>query len=102
MPGYHDVAGHPPAELLPRRVIFRFDTPPFFANARTSREQVHALARAEPAPNWIVVAAEPTTDMDTTAADMLHNRDVDLNDDGVHPVFTELKDPARHKIDRTS
>ena len=52
------------------------------------------------APRWIIVAAEPITDVDTTAADMLHNLDVALNDDGVHLVFAELKDPVRHKIDR--
>jgi STAS domain len=61
---------------------------------------VRAVAGAEPAPRWIVVAAEPITDVDTTAADMLHNLDVALNDDGVHLVFAELKDPVRHKIDR--
>jgi MFS superfamily sulfate permease-like transporter len=100
VPGYHDVRSYPHAERLPGCVIFRFDAPLFFANARTFREQVRALARAEPAPSWIVVAAEPITDVDTTAADMLHNLDVALNDDGVHLVFAELKDPVRHKIDR--
>jgi MFS superfamily sulfate permease-like transporter len=80
--------------------IFRFDAPLFFANARTFRDQVRALARTEPAPNWIVVAAEPITDVDTTAADMLHDLDVALNEDGVHLVFAELKDPVRRKIDR--
>ena len=49
--------------------------------------------------SWIVVA-EPITDVDTTAADPLHNLDVGLDDDGVHLVFAELKDPVRHKIDR--
>ena len=49
--------------------------------------------------SWIVVA-EPITDVDTTAADPLHNLDVGLNDDGVHLVFAELKDPVRRKIER--
>ena len=100
VPGYHDVRSYPHAERLPGCVIFRFDAPLFFANARTFREQVRALARAEPAPSWIVVAAEPITDVDTTAADMLHDLDVALNEDGVHLVFAELKDPVRRKIDR--
>jgi len=100
VPGYHDVRSYPHAQRLPGCVIFRFDAPLFFANARTFRDQVRALALAEPAPTWIIVAAEPITDVDTTAADMLHNLDVALNDDGVHLVFAELKDPVRHKIDR--
>ena len=100
VPGYHDVRSYPHAERLPGCVIFRFDAPLFFANARTFRDQVRALARAEPAPGWIIIAAEPITDVDTTAADMLHDLDVALNEDGVHLVFAELKDPVRHKIDR--
>jgi high affinity sulfate transporter 1 len=100
VPGYHDVRSYPQAERMPGCVIFRFDAPLFFANARTFREQVRALARAEPAPRWIIVAAEPITDVDTTAADMLHNLDVALNEDGVHLIFAELKDPVRRKIDR--
>ena len=93
VPGYHDVRSYPQAERLPGCLIFRFDAPLFFVDARTFREQVRALGRAEPAPRWIIVAAEPITDVDTTAADMLHNLDVALNDDGVHLVFAELKDP---------
>jgi high affinity sulfate transporter 1 len=98
--GYHDVGSYPDASVLPKCVIFRFDAPLFFANARTFREQVRVLARAEPRPSWIVVAAEPITDVDTTAADMLRDLDEDLNADGVHLVFAEMKDPVREKIDR--
>jgi len=52
--GFHDVRSYPEAELLPQLVIFRFDAPLFFANSRTFREQVRALAAAEPRPAWIV------------------------------------------------
>ena len=52
-------------------MLFRFDAPLFFANARTFRDQIRMLASTEPAPSWVVVAAEPITDVDTTAADML-------------------------------
>ena len=71
LPGYHDVSSYPEAEVLPGLVIFRFDAPLFFANTRTFREQILRLAAADPAPVWILVAAEPITDVDTTAADML-------------------------------
>ena len=81
-------------------VIFRFDAPLFFANARTFREQVRALATAEPRPRWIIVAAEPITDVDTTAADMLRDLDEDLNANGISLVFAEMKDPVRRKIER--
>ena len=73
--GYHDVRSYPEAEHLPGLVIYRFDAPLFFANAKTFRDEVLHLARAEPAPRWIVVAAEPITDVDTTAADVLLDLD---------------------------
>ena len=100
VPGYHDVGSYPDADQLPGCVLFRFDAPLFFANARTFREQVRRLARAEPTPRWIVVAAEPITDVDTTAADMLEDLDEALNAQGISLVFADMKDPVREKIDR--
>ena len=98
--GFHDVRSYPDAELLPGLVLFRFDAPLIFANARVFREQVRRLADAEPPPRWIVIAAEPITDVDTTASDMLEDLDEDLNARGISLVFAELKDPVRRKIDR--
>ena len=98
--GHHDRQLHPEAEELPGLVIFRFDAPLFFANARTFRDQIRALAATEPRPEWIVIAAEPITDVDTTAADMLADLDEELNDRGTSLVFAELKDPVREKLER--
>jgi MFS superfamily sulfate permease-like transporter len=100
MPGQHDRRLHPDAEQLPGLVIFRFDAPLFFANARTFRDQIRRLAAAEPRPSWIVIAAEPITDVDTTAADMLADLDEELNAAGTSLVFAELKDPVREKLER--
>jgi high affinity sulfate transporter 1 len=100
VPGYHDVRSYPDAEQLPGCVLFRFDAPLFFANCRTFRDQVRRLARSEPPPVWIVVAAEPITDVDTTAADMLEDLDEALNAQGISLVFAEMKDPVREKIER--
>jgi high affinity sulfate transporter 1 len=98
--GYHDVRSHPDAERLPGLVLFRFDAPLIFANAPVFRRQLRHLARTEPAPRWIVVAAEPITDVDTTAAAMLEGLDAELGARGVSLVFAEMKEPVRRKIDR--
>jgi high affinity sulfate transporter 1 len=98
--GYHDVSRYPEAEDLPGCAICRFDAPLFFANARSFREHIRALARSDPPPAWIIVAAEPITDVDTTAADMLEDLDEDLKERGIHLIFAELKDPVREKINR--
>src|SRR5262249_4327537 len=98
--GYHDTRSYPEARQLPGLVIYRFDAPLFFANAKTFRDQVRRFAAAEPKPLWIVIAAEPVTDVDTTAADVLEDLDEALNDQGISLVFAELKDPVRRKIER--
>jgi high affinity sulfate transporter 1 len=98
--GYHDVHSYPQAEHLPGLVIYRFDGPLFFANAKTFRDEVRRMARADPPPIWILIAAEPMTDVDTTASDVLEELDESLNDQGISLVFAELKDPVRRKIER--
>jgi high affinity sulfate transporter 1 len=97
--GFHDVRSYPEALLLPGLVIYRFDAPLIFANAKTFRDEITHIARTEPAPTWIVVAAEPITDVDTTAADFLLELDRWLNERGQSLVFAELKDPVRRKIE---
>ena len=92
--GHHDQQQHPDAEELPGLVIFRFDAPLFFANARTFRDHIRRFAAAEPRPRWILIAAEPMTDVDTTAADMLEDLDEELNAKGIFLVFAELKDQS--------
>jgi len=98
--GYHDVHSYPDAEHLPGLVIYRFDGPLFFANATTFRDEIRRLANADPKPTWILIAAEPVTDVDTTASDVLEDLDETLNAEGISLVFAELKDPVRHKIER--
>ena len=98
--GYHDVRSYPDARHLPGLVIFRFDAPLIFANAKAFRDEVLRLARTEPAPRWLVVAAEPITDVDTTAADELFDLDRLLDERGQALVFAELKDPVRAKLER--
>ena len=98
--GHHDVRSYPDAEHLPGLTIYRFDAPLLFANAKTFRDEVLQLARTEPPPRWIVVAAEPITDVDTTASDVLFELDHLLDERGQNLVFAELKDPVRRKIER--
>jgi high affinity sulfate transporter 1 len=98
--GYHDVRSYPNAGHLPGLVIYRFDAPLFFANAKNFRDEVRRMAKADPPPRWILVAAEPVTDVDTTASDVLEDLDEELNSRGISLVFAELKDPVRRKIER--
>ena len=95
--GYHDTERYPGARLIPGLVLYRFDAPLFFANADFFRARVRTLARDA---RWIVVAAEPITDIDTTAGEMLGTLHDELTADGVELAFAELKDPVRDRLRR--
>ncbi len=99
VPGYHDLTHRPRLTSMPGLVIFRFDAPLFFANARTFAEQVTRLAATDPAPKWILVAGEPISDIDTTAADMLADLVGDLERQGTLLCFAELKSRVRGKLE---
>ncbi len=101
VPGYLDVQRYPEAQQIPGLVMIRWDAPLFFANANLFRDLVRKLvAQTEPTPEWVLVTAEPVTDVDTTAADMLVDLDLELNEADIHLVFAELKDPVKEKIVR--
>lgn len=99
--GYHDVERHPEGRRIPGLVIARFDAPLFFANTAVFGGFVRGLVGAAPGPvRWVIVAAEPITDIDTTAADELVAVDDYLAASGVRLVFAELKGPVKERLGR--
>jgi high affinity sulfate transporter 1 len=99
--GYHDIKRYPDARQIPGLVLFRWDAPLFFANAELFRERVLAAAKNAPTPTrWLVVAAEPVTSVDVTAADTLEELDKALHEASIELCFAELKDPVKDKLKR--
>ena len=99
--GYHDISRYPQARLIPGLVLFRWDAPLFFANAELFQERVIAAAEKSPTPvRWVVVAAEPVTSVDVTAADVVAELDRVLREAGIELSFAELKDPVKDKLKR--
>jgi MFS superfamily sulfate permease-like transporter len=99
--GYHDITRYPEAKRIPGLVIFRWDAPIFFANAEIFRDHVEeAIANALTRTQWVVVAAEPVTDVDITAADALSDLEDDLKQAGIELAFAEMKDPVKDRLKR--
>ena len=96
--GLHDITRFDSVAELDGLIVYRFDAPLFFANTRTFREQLRHLAASEPPPRWILLAAEPVTDIDTTAADMLLALHQELASLGIELAVAELKDPVRLRL----
>jgi high affinity sulfate transporter 1 len=99
--GYHDITRYPDARLIPGLVLFRWDAPLFFANAELFHDRVlDAVARSPTTVQWVVVAAEPVTSVDVTAADALAELDSALHEEGIELCFAEMKDPVKDKLKR--
>ncbi|MCC6868536.1 MAG: sulfate permease [Burkholderiales bacterium] len=99
--GYHDISRYPHAHRITGLVLFRWDAPLFFANAELFRDQVLAAVASSPTPvRWVVVAAEPVTSVDVTAADIVAELDDSLNGRGIELCFAEMKDPVKDKLKR--
>ncbi|HSD83983.1 MAG TPA: STAS domain-containing protein, partial [Anaerolineae bacterium] len=97
--GYHDITRHPTAQRIPGLVLFRWDAPLFFANAEAFHEHVlQAVAEAPTPTQWVVVAAEPVTDVDITAADAVSELDDELQSAGIELCFAEMKDPVKDRL----
>ncbi len=99
--GYHDITRYPQARRIPGLVLFRWDAPLFFANAEFFRDRVHAAVASSPTPvRWLVVAAEPVTSVDVTAADIVAELDDELHAKGIELCMAEMKDPVKDKLKR--
>mgnify|MGYP005811036711 CR=1 FL=1 len=97
--GFHDVTRYPDAVRIPGLVLFRWDAPLFFANADQFHDRVLDAVTSSPTPvRWVVVAAEPVTSIDVTAADVLCELDDALAAVGIELRFAEMKDPAKDKL----
>ncbi len=97
--GYHDIERHPDAAQVPGLVLYRFDVPLFFANAEVFADRVMDAVQAREDPiQWVIVAAEPMTDIDTTAAEVLGELIDDLQAHGIELAFAELKGPVKDRL----
>ena len=77
----------------PRRSSSPTPTSSVTASGRWCRTQTQP-------PLWVLVAAEPITDIDTTAGSMLVDLDLELNAAGIHLAFAELQTSVRDAIVR--
>jgi MFS superfamily sulfate permease-like transporter len=99
--GFHDITRYPDAVHNDGLVLFRWDAPLFFANAELFQQRVFEAVDAAPTPaRWVVIAAEPVTSVDVTAADIVNELDDRLHSAGIDLCWAEMKDPVKDKLKR--
>ena len=95
--GWHSSYNDTPVEELPGILVYRWEAPLFFANAGMFRQQVRELVR-ERNPRWVILQCEAITDIDVTAADVLEQLDIELNEQGINIAFVELRDRLKNLV----
>ena len=101
--GYHDRARHPEGRVVPGLLLYRFDAPLFFANARFFSEDLRRRVLAQDQPVvCLIITAEPISDIDTTAAAVVRELAEDLAEQGIELRFCELKGSVRDRLERYS
>ena len=90
--GMHDVDDYPEARRVPGLVVYRYDSPLFFANAENFRTRALAAVEAAPSPvAWFVLNAESNVEVDLTALDALEELRADLDRRGVVFAMARVK-----------
>ena len=72
MAGMHDVDDYPDAEQVPGLVVYRYDSPLFFANAEDFHHRaLAAVDEAEHPVEWLLLNVEANVEVDLTSLDAL-------------------------------
>lgn len=98
--GMHDVDDYPQARTVPGLVVYRYDSPLFFANAEDFRQRALAAVAGQPAPvRWFVLNTEANVEVDITALDSLDALRRELTDRGVVFALARVKQDLREALD---
>ena len=92
--GYHDVRSYPTRATSAGLVIYPVRRPAHLCQCQDVPGCDQPAGRQTPKPQWILVAAEPITDVDTTAADLLEDLDEALNAAADQPGLRRVEGPG--------
>ncbi|KJK10199.1 sulfate transporter [Terrabacter sp. 28] len=100
--GMHDIDDHPDAVQVPGLVVYRYDSPLFFANAddftRRALEVVDA-AQQRGGVEWFLLNAEANTEVDLTAVDALEALRATLERRGIVFAMARVKQDMRVSLE---
>ncbi|MGW0585618.1 STAS domain-containing protein, partial [Streptomyces sp. NPDC002920] len=98
--GMHDVDDYPQARTVPGLVVYRYDSPLFFANAEDFRRRALAAVDEQDAPvRWFVLNAEANVEVDITALDAVDELRRELARREVVFALARVKQDLRHDLD---
>ncbi|MEU1201851.1 sulfate permease [Streptomyces sp. NPDC005813] len=92
MAGMHDVDDYPQARTVPGLLVYRYDSPLFFANAEDFRRRALAAVDEQTGPvRWFVLNTEANVEVDITALDAVDAVRRELTDRGIVFALARVK-----------
>jgi high affinity sulfate transporter 1 len=88
--GMHDVDDYPDAEQIPGLVVYRYDSPLFFANSNDFYSQCIEASQA-PGCRWFVLNVEANVEVDSTGLDALVALHDELSARGITLALARVK-----------
>ncbi|WP_128381355.1 SulP family inorganic anion transporter [Streptomyces cavernae] len=98
--GMHDVDDYPQARTIPGLVVYRYDSPLFFANAENFRQRALAAVEDQTDPvRWFVLNAEANVEVDITALDAVDELRRELTGRGIEFALARVKQDLKDDLD---
>ena len=99
--GFHDVAQHEGASLVPGVVLYRFSASVIFYNAAYFKRRALAIAHANPSARMLIVDGSPLVHLDSTGADAIAELKDELAIRGVGLAFGSVSPQVRRMLERS-
>ncbi|MEU4498556.1 sulfate permease [Streptomyces sp. NPDC023998] len=98
--GMHDVDDYPQARTIPGLLVYRYDSPLFFANAEDFRRRALAsVDDQERHVSWFVLNTEANVEVDITALDAVESLRHELTRRGIVFALARVKQDLRDDLD---
>ncbi len=99
VPGMHDIDDYPEARTIPGLLVYRYDSPLFFANAEDFRHRALTAVDEQTGPvRWFVLNAEANVEVDITALDAVDALRRELTDRGIVFTLARVKQDLLHDL----
>ena len=100
VPGWHSVTDYPEAMQEPGLVVFRYDSPLFFANAEDFLRRARAALGEHPETRWFLVNVEAVSEVDITGLDALSELHALCSQRGIHLGLVRAKSELLEELRR--
>lgn len=100
LPGWHSVTDYPQADREPGLVVFRYDSPLFFANAEDFLRRARAAVLDHPDARWLLVNVEAVSEVDITGLDALSELHDFCHERGIHLGLVRAKSELLDELRR--